>query len=133
MTKEQVKYRLEALRWYDIHIRILKEQIVKYDKEIQVRERQGRYFDLQEFYRDSARERVRQVQEAKTTILGFVKMYASEDDAELLLKHFFEGMTYQQMAESMFYSERTIIKKVGEAIKRITKSAENLSPADYPY
>lgn len=133
MTKEQVRYRLEALRWFDIHIRILKEQIVKYDKEIQIRERQGRYFDLQEFYRDSARERVRQVQEAKTTILGFVKMYASEDDAELLLKHFFEGMTYQQMADSMFYSERTIIKKVGEAIKRITKNAENVNPADYPY
>lgn len=133
MTKEQVRYRLEALRWFDIHIRILKEQIVKYDKEIQIRERQGRYFDLQEFYRDSARERVRQVQEAKTTILGFVKMYASEDDAELLLKHFFEGMTYQQMADSMFYSERTIIKKVGEAIKRITKNAEDVNPADYPY
>ena len=128
-----MRYRLEALRWFDIHIRILKEQIVKYDKEIQIRERQGRYFDLQEFYRDSARERVRQVQEAKTTILGFVKMYASEDDAELLLKHFFEGMTYQQMADSMFYSERTIIKKVGEAIKRITKNAENVNPADYPY
>lgn len=133
MTKEQVRYRLEALRWFDIHIRILKEQIVKYDKEIQIRERQGRYFDLQEFYRDSAMERVRQVQEAKTTILGFVKMYASEDDAELLLKHFFEGMTYQQMADSMFYSERTIIKKVGEAIKRITKNAEDVNPDDYPY
>lgn len=128
-----MRYRLEALRWFDIHIRILKEQIVKYDKEIQIRERQGRYFDLQEFYRDSARERVRQVQEAKTTILGFVKMYASEDDAELLLKHFFEGMTYQQMADSMFYSERTIIKKVGEAIKRITKNAEDVNPDDYPY
>ena len=133
MTEKEVRFRLEALKLYDVHINILKEQVIKNEKEIAIRKKQGRYFDLQEFYRDSARERVRQVQEAKTTILGFVKMYASEDDAELLLKHFFEGMTYQQMAESMFYSERTIIKKVGEAIKRICKNAENLNPADYPY
>ena len=84
MTKEQVKYRLEALRWYDIHIRILKEQIAKYDKEIQVRERQGRYFDLQEFYRDSAIERLQQVKQNKESTLRFVEMYAdSEDDYNL--------------------------------------------------
>jgi hypothetical protein len=37
------------------------------------------------------------------------------------------------MADELFFSERTIIKKVTEAVKRICKNAENLNPADYPY
>lgn len=134
MTEEQVRNRLEALRWYDIYIGILKEKIVKYDKEIQIRKKQGMYFDLEVMHQDFAKERLQQVQEAKQTILRFVELYAdSEDDAALLMKHFFEGKTYMVMADELFYSERTITKKVTEAFKRITKNAENVNPDDFPY
>ena len=134
MTEEQVRNRLEALRWYDIYIGILKEKIVKYDKEIQIRKKQGMYFDLEVMHQDFAKERLQQVQEAKRTILRFVELYAdSEDDAALLMKHFFEGKTYMVMADELFYSEGTVIKKVTKAVKRITKNAENVNPDDVPY
>ena len=134
MTEEQVRNRLEALRWYDIYIGILKEKIVKYDKEIQIRKKQGMYFDLEVMHQDFAKERLQQVQEAKRTILRFVELYAdSEDDAALLMKHFFEGKTYMVMADELFYSEGTVIKKVTKAVKRITKNAENVNPDDFPY
>lgn len=134
MTEEQVRNRLEALRWYDIYIGILKEKIVKYDKEIQIRKKQGMYFDLEVMHQDFAKERLQQVQEAKQTILRFVELYAdSEDDAALLMKHFFEGKTYMVMADELFYSEGTVIKKVTKAVKRITKNAENVNPDDFPY
>lgn len=128
-----MKNRLEALRWFDIYIGILKEQVVKYDKEIQVRERQGRYFDLQEFYRDSAIERLQQVKQNKESTLRFVEMYSDSEDYKLLIMHFFERKTYMMMADELFYSERTITKKVTSAIKRITKNAENVNPDDFPY
>lgn len=134
MTKDQVKYRLEALRWFDIHINILKEKIVECDRKIQVRKRQGMYFDLEVMHQDFAKERLQQVEEAKETILRFVKMYAdSEDDYKLLIMHFFERKTYMQMADELFYSERTITKKVTSAIKRITENAKDADAKDFPY
>ena len=134
MTPDQVKNRLEALRWFDIHIGILKEQVIKNEKEIAIRKTDGRYYDLQEFYRDSAIERLQKVKQNKESTLRFVKMYAdSEDDYKLLIMHFFERKTYMQMADELFYSERTITKKVTSAIKRITKNAEDVNPADFPY
>lgn len=134
MTEEQVRNRLEALRWYDIYIGILKEQVIKNEKEIAIRKTDGRYYDLQEFYRDSAIERLQQVKQNKEGILQFVHQYsANQEDAELLLMHFFEGKKYLEMADELFYSERTITKKVTEAVKRIIKNAENVNPDDFPY
>ncbi len=134
MTEKEVKFRLEALRWYDVHINILKEQVIKNEKEIAIRKTDGRYYDLQEFYRDSAIERLQQVKQNKEGILQFVHQYsANQEDAELLLMHFFEGKKYLEMADELFYSERTITKKVTEAVKRIIKNAENVNPDDFPY
>lgn len=134
MTEKEVRNRLEALRWYDVHINILKEQVIKNEKEIAIRKKQARFFDMQEMHRDFALRRLQEVKQNKESNLRFVKMYAdSEDDYRLLIMHFFEGKKYGVMADKMFYSERTIIKKVTEAVKRICKNAENLNPADYPY
>ena len=134
MTEKEVRNRLEAMRWYDIYIGILKEQVIKNEKEIAIRKKQARYYDMQEMHRDFALRRMQEVKQNKESNLRFVKMYAdSEDDYRLLMMHFFEGKKYGVMADELFYSERTIIKKVTEAVKRITKNAENLNPADYPY
>lgn len=134
MTTEQVRYRLEAMRFFNIHIDFLKEQVAKYDREIQIRKKRGMFFDFQEMHRDFALRRLQEVKQYKEGILQFVNQYsANQEDAELLLMHFFEGKKYGVMADELFYSERTIIKKVTEAVKRITKNAENLNPADYPY
>lgn len=134
MTEKEVKFRLQALKLYDVHINILKEQVIKNEKEIAIRKKQGLYYDLQEMHRDFALRRMQEVKQNKESNLRFVNQYsANQEDAELLLMHFFEGKKYLEMAEILFYSERTIIKKVGEAIKRICKNAENLNPADYPY
>ena len=134
MTKEEVKYRLQALKLYDVHINILKEQVIKNEKEIAIRKKQGLFFDMQEMHRDFALRRMQEVKQNKESNLRFVKMYAdSEDDYRLLIMHFFEGKKYGVMADELFFSERTIIKKVTEAVKRICKNAENLNPADYPY
>ena len=134
MTEKEVRYRLEALKLYDVHINILKEQVIKNEKEIAIRKADGRYYDLQEMHRDFALRRMQEVKQNKESNLRFVKMYAdSEDDYRLLIMHFFEGKKYLEMADELFYSERTIIKRVTEAVKRICKNAENLNPADYPY
>lgn len=134
MTKEQVKYRLEALRWFDVYINILKDKILDYEKQIAIRKRQGRYYDFQEMYRDSAMERLQQVKQNKESTLNFVKTFAdSEADYNLLIMHFFEGKTYLQMAEELYYSERNVTRIVTNAVKRITKNAEDVNPDDYPY
>lgn len=134
MTEEQVKNRLEALRWFDVYINILKEKIVSYDREIAKLKKQGRLFDFEEMLQEFTKEKLQQTIESKETILRFIKLYAdSEDDAALLMKHFFEGKTYMQMAEELFYSEGTIIKKVTKAVKRITKNAKDADAKDFPY
>ena len=134
MTKEQVKYRLEALRWYDVYIGILKEKVLDYEKQIAIRKRQGRYFDFQEMHRDFALRRMQEVKQNKESTLRFVKMYAdSEYDYNLLITHFFDGKNYMQMADEMHYSERNVTRIVTNAVKRITKNAEDVNADDFPY
>ena len=134
MTEDQVKNRLEALRWFDIYIGILKEKIVEYDKQIQIEKRRGGLYDFQEMMIEFSKGKLQQTIESKEKILRFVKLYAdSEDDYKLLIMHFFERKTYMMMADELFYSERTITKKVTSAIKRVIKNAENVNPDDFPY
>lgn len=134
MTEKEVKFRLQALRWFDIHIGILKDQVIKNEKEIAIRKKQGRFFDMQEMHRDFALRRMQEVKQNKESTLRFVKMYAdSEDDAELLLKHFFEGKTYLQMAEELYYSERNVTRIVTNAVKRIVENAKDADAKDFPY
>jgi hypothetical protein len=134
MTEKEVKFRLQALKLYDVHINILKEQVIKNEKEIAIRKKQGLYYDLQEMHRDFALRRMQEVKQNKESTLRFVKMYAdSEDDAELLLKHFFEGKTYLQMAEELYYSERNVTRIVTNAVKRIVENAKDADAKDFPY
>lgn len=135
MTPDQVKNRLEALRWFDIYANILTEKLVEYDKQLLIRKRRddGCGVEFLEMRKDFTKESLQRTIQAKEATLRFVKMYASEDDAELLLKHFFEGMTYQQMADEMHYSERNVTRIVTKAIKAITENAKDADARDFPY
>lgn len=134
MTEKEIRNRLEALGWFDIHINFLKEQVVKYEKQIQIRKNQGRFFDMQEMHRDFALRRMQEVKQYKEGILQFVNQYsADQEDCELLLKRYQERKTNTELADELFYSERTIIKKVGKAIKAITENAKDADAKDFPY
>ena len=78
------------------------------------------------------RENLKRTMLAQETVLRFVKQYAdNEEDYELLMKHFHDGKTYMQMADEMFYCERTIINKVNQAIKMMTEKAKDVEA--FPY
>ena len=69
---------------------------------------------------------------AEERILLFIKTYTdSEDDYNLLVRHYRNDESYAEIADSMFYSERTIHKKFKKAIDALVENAKDVEP--FPY
>lgn len=133
MITDEIRYRLEALRWYPVHIGFLKEKIATYERQIQIRKRHQQDYAIDGIKQmmDFTGDNLKRTMLAQETVLRFVKQYANEDDYELLMMHFHEGKTYMQMADELFYCERTIINKVNQAIKTMMEKAKDVEA--FPY
>jgi len=134
MTLNEVKYRIEALKWYPVHIRWLQEKIAEKEKQIQSAKKCGDDYIVNgiELLLDFYRERLQQIISAQETGLNFLRQYAdNETDYEILIMHFAEGKTYMQVADQLYYSERTINMKVSKAIKVLTENAKDVE--SFPY
>ena len=134
MAPDELRFRLQALEWYPVHIGFLKEKIADYERQIQIRKRHQQDYAIDGINQmmDFTRENLKRTMLAQETVLRFVKQYAdNEEDYELLMKHFHDGKTYMQMADELFYCERTIINKVNQAIKTMMEKAKDVDA--FPY
>ena len=132
MTPEEVKQKLEWLRYYFFMIPFLKEKIARLQKEIIKRERQGRLTFFQEEQIAFCQERLQENIEAQAKLLRFLDEYVdSEGDKDVLIRHFEQGQTYFQIGEETFYCEKTIAKRVKNALAKIAEKAKGVEP--FPY
>ena len=130
MTPEEVKQKLEWLRYYFFMIPFLKEKIARLQKEIIKRERQGRLTFFQEEQIEFCQERLQENIEAQAKLLHFLDEYVDKDfDKDVLIRHFERGQTYFQIGEETFYCEKTIIKRVKNALVKIAEKVKGVEPS----
>ena len=129
MTPEEVKQKLEWLRYYFFMIPFLKEKIARLQKEIIKRERQGRLTFFQEEQIAFCQERLQENIEAQAKLLHFLDEYADEADRDVLIRHFEQGQTYFQIGEETFYCEKTIAKRVKNALAKIAEKVKGVEPS----
>lgn len=127
MSPTDARCTLEWLWYYHIMIPFLKEKIAKLQSEMAIRKQQGRcYDDLLmdiELHREWLQERI----EGESRILGFLDEYADEDDKDILLRHFQQGQRYLEIGDALFYSERTITKKIKTALEKIAERSGDIT------
>lgn len=129
MTPEEVKQKLEWLRYYFFMIPFLKEKIARLQKEIIKRERQGRLTFFQEEQIAFCQERLQENIEAQARLLHFLDEYVDEGDRDVLIRHFEQGQTYFQIGEETFYCEKTIAKRVKNALAKIAEKVKGVEPS----
>ena len=129
MTPEEVKQKLEWLRYYFFMIPFLKEKIARLQKEIIKRERQGRLTFFQEEQIEFCQERLQENIEAQARLLHFLDEYVDEGDRDVLIRHFEQGQTYFQIGEETFYCEKTIAKRVKNALAKIAEKVKGVEPS----
>ena len=129
MTPEEVKHKLEWLRYYYFMIPFLKEKIAYLQKEIIKRERQGRLTFFQEEQIAFCQERLQENIEAQARLLHFLDEYVDEGDKDVLIRHFERGQTYFQIGEDTFYCEKTIVKRVKNALVKIAEKVKGVEPS----